>query len=71
MMYAPGQGRGREVSSYTQWRARANAELDGPDLMLERHWRRLFILGRQPSEAAQEAEALLHNARVRKLERRR
>ena len=62
---------GGRVFSYPQWRARANAELDWPNLMLERYWRRLFILGRQPSEAAQEAEALLQNARMRKPGRRR
>jgi hypothetical protein len=60
------------VLSYPEWRARADAELAGPNLTLEPHWRRAYILlGLQPSEAAREAEAFLYNARVRKLSRRR
>jgi hypothetical protein len=57
--------------SYSAWRARAAADLAVPNLMLERHWRRMFILGRSSEEAVEEAEALVHNARVRKLGRRR
>jgi hypothetical protein len=32
--------------NYAEWRARADAEIDGPNLMLERHWRRAYILRR-------------------------
>jgi len=33
--------------NYAEWWAPADAEIDGPNLMLERHWRRAYILGRQ------------------------
>jgi hypothetical protein len=58
-----------EPIGYAAWRARAFAELEGPNLLLERHWRRAYILGRSTNEVVEEARALLYNARISKRRR--
>jgi hypothetical protein len=44
---------------YTEWRARAVAAIGAPNLLFERHWRRMFIMGRT-IDAAEAGNARLH-----------
>jgi len=48
--------------SYAQWSKEAKA-LAGATTMRERDWRNLFIKGKSPSEAGEEAKAYAYNAR--------
>jgi len=60
--------------SYAEWRERAAAVLERrailPGVMREREWRRLFIAGATPEEAAARAETENHNRRPPGLGRR-
>ena len=52
------------VSSQAAWRAQANALLDGPNMMRERHWTRFYIEVKAPADAAAIANTYLHNAQL-------
>jgi hypothetical protein len=61
----------QKAIGYAEWRARAVAAIGGPNLLLERNLRRMYILGRTVEEAAEEGQAEHHNSRMRSLRRRR
>jgi hypothetical protein len=56
-----------EPADYRQWKSRAAALLGRQrlwrDVMRERDWRRLYIRGKTPEDAAREAEAAYWNTR--------
>jgi hypothetical protein len=45
----------RDVAIYSAWKAQALAALEGPTTMLEREWKRIFVRGMTPEQAAQHA----------------
>jgi hypothetical protein len=53
--------------TYTEWKARAAAGLKrqgiSAGVMREREWRRLFIRGKAPEDAARQVETLYYNMR--------
>jgi hypothetical protein len=51
--------------SYAGWRRRARELVTVPTTMGERDWRKLFITGRTPEDAAKFAEAYYTNTQAR------
>jgi hypothetical protein len=51
--------------SYAAWRRQARALISVPTTVGERDWRKLFITGSTPEEAAKYAETYYTNTQVR------
>jgi hypothetical protein len=51
--------------SYAGWRRRARELVTVPTTMGERDWRKLFITGRSPEEAAQYSTTYYTNTQIR------
>jgi hypothetical protein len=67
--WRPAGTKGSAPPSYAAWNARAVALMRRP--MPEREWKRMFIAGLTPEDAARQAETYWHNATVADRTRRR